>query len=238
MAMERCPEHLQYLKALEEYNNESDPEKKLSLREKIRFPWGPRELHYLSLSTGIPESDETKKELLDRFESAAVVLLSEFNDDIEAYRGQYPWGQKGPVNVRATGGWTFTEGRLVVRLSIDLNKSDKELKKHFIEIVKNAKEAMYEGQVVKQGVLEGRARKPSYNPWGIYDLCKEGLSLPAIARKLYIEQYGPPAKRSRRLNPDMDGIHQAVKRAYDKAATMIQVVSKEAKIRSFQKNRS
>ena len=100
-ATKRCPECLKYQEALLKIAEETDPEKKLSLLGKVRFPLDHLELYYLSL-LGLPGFDEIKKELLERFEREAVVLLNEFGDDpIEGLAGlprSTPTGGKRPRN--------------------------------------------------------------------------------------------------------------------------------------------
>ena len=113
-----------------------------------------------------------------------------------------------------------------MRLSMDLNKSDKELKKGFLEILKNAKEAMYRRQVVKPGVSEGRTTRKDreYDPWIIYDLhINKGLSVPEIARTMKGKS-GNTAHKNNRPAPD-----KGVNRAYKKAVKMIQGASAEFK---------
>jgi hypothetical protein len=216
MAIERCPEYLKYRHALLKRIEEPDPEKKLA---RIgRFPWRPLEFLYLILPPGIPEVDEMKRGLLERFEREAVVLVK---------AGQWPRGKNEPAPDSVL---TLHRGRLFVRLSIDLNKSDEELKKCFMEIVKNAKETMYQGQVVKPGVFEGRTtKKPAYDPWEIYDLHKKkGLSLLEIVHRLSGKE-PPRGERTPAYDPELWPPYKRIERAYNQALKMIQAESTKVK---------
>ena len=144
-AIRRCPKYLEYRKALEEYYKESDSEKRLS--KKPRFPWSPLELHYLTMRPDAP----IREALLKLFEREAVVLMKE---------GQGEWGENGPIPISLPDSlWTWHKNRMYMRLSIDLNKNDEELKDCFIEIVNKAKKDMFRDKVLNPEISEGRTTR-------------------------------------------------------------------------------
>jgi len=200
-AIKRCPQYLEYQKAFLEASKESDPKKRCAILKKIRFPWrDPLEFHYLCLPDE-PGFDGHRKGLLKHFDRESVVLVKE---------GEGPWGKNRP---EPNSIWTYNKSRVFMRLSIDLNKSDEELKKSFMEIVNCAKEDMYRHGLMKPGVPKGRTtrKKREYDPWEIYDLCKKGLSKNEIAR-MKSGLGGNPID-----NPDLSTPDKRVDRAYNQA---------------------
>ena len=60
-AIKRTPQYLEYQETLLESCKETDPTKQQAILKKIRFPWDPMEIHYLTLPEG-HNFDEIKKE--------------------------------------------------------------------------------------------------------------------------------------------------------------------------------
>ena len=210
-AIKRTPQYLKYQETLRKSSKETDPKKKLALFKKVRFPWRDDiEFQYLIFSE-LPGFDEIKQGLIKHLEREAVVMVTE---------NKWPRGKKGPVP-NAT--WTWNKNRLFVRLSIDLNKSERELTKRFKEIIKTVKEEL------KQDISQGRTtrKKRDYDPWDVYELCKKGLSKNKIARMKSGENYPPGKKNSPIYNPELSAPDKRVDRAYNQAVKMIQAMSAE-----------
>ena len=220
-AISRCPKYLEYQKAMEEYREKSDSAKKLS--ERPRFPWNPLELVYLTMPPDNPKFDEIREALLSRvFDREAVILMRE---------GQGEWGENGPIPVTLPDAlWTWRKNRMYMRLSIDLNKSDKELKECFIKIVNHAKKDMFRDKALNPDVSEGRTarKKREYDPWEIYDLHeKEGVPLLEITHRMTGER-GVGKENNPAYNEKLDALNKRIVRAYRQAVRMIQVISAEA----------
>ena len=216
----RTPQWRKYQEALRKSYKETDPKKRLALFRNVHFPWSdPLEFQYFAFSK-LPGFDEIKQALLKHLERKTVVLVTE---------NEWPCGKDGPVPNRV---WTWNKNRLFVRLLIDLNKSERELKKRFIEIVKAAREEM------KQRTSEGMttSKKREYDPWEIYDLRKKKeLPLLEIARRHYGKRT-PRGRRSPSNNKKLWPPYKGVERAYNQAEKMIQ--ARSAEIESwYSKNR-
>lgn len=211
MAIARCPEYLKYREALLKSAEESDSEKKIALLGKIRFPWDPIELLYLSLPTGVPGFDEIREGLLKSLEREAVVMVKESE-------WPRPRGKAEPVPGTI---WTLNKGRVFVRLRIDLSRTEGELTEAFAGMIKAWKQ---------QYMLKERTRKKTdYDPWEIYDLFKTGLSKNEIARRKTGKSYPPGKESNPTYNDELSAPDKRVDRAYNQAGKMIQAVGAEVK---------
>lgn len=107
-----------------------------------------------------------------------------------------------------------------VHWSIDLSKSDDDLRNTFNQKIKN----------MKKMVEKDKKRKPKemlYDPWEVYDLHKSGYSLLEIARKKEGKHYTRGMKTPE-YNYRLGAPYKRVQRAFDRAKKMIQAVEDDA----------
>lgn len=100
-------------------------------------------------------------------------------------------------------------GYVYIRLRIDLNKTDGELKKSFIEMINFLRECSSLPKIKKP-------RKTIYNPWDVYDLHAGGLGWLKIASELWPQDASPTF--------GTDTARHDVEQAYNRAVEMIQFV--------------
>ena len=111
---------------------------------------------------------------------------------------------------------------LFLTLRIDLNRTNKDLKAEFGELVKEWKTHLKLKEL-------GRAKSIEFDKWRIFDECGNGKNPLQIAKEIYVSKGGKGKKLNPMYNEDVKKIYEKVLRACNKAKKFIETIEKEVK---------